>query len=97
MYGTVAKVRLKPGTDPDEILKIEDEFAARKVRGYIAEYVYQTDADPQVYYIVALFESEEAYRANADDPAQHQEYLKLRALLESDPEWNDGKVIYPVR
>ena len=31
--------------------------------------------------------------ANADNPAQHQWYLKLRDLLEADPEWTDGEYL----
>ena len=31
--------------------------------------------------------------ANADNPAQHEWYVKLRGLLESDPEWTDGEYL----
>ena len=34
------------------------------------------------------------YRANADSPEQDARYQKLRALLEDDPEWNDGEIVY---
>jgi hypothetical protein len=42
--------------------------------------------------MLAVFDTEENYRRNADDPDQHRQYLELRALLEADPEWNDGEV-----
>jgi len=32
------------------------------------------------------------YDANADDPKQHEMYLKYRALLEEEPEWHDGEI-----
>ena len=38
-----------------------------------------------------MFDDKESYTKNADDPAQHQDYLKMRALLEDDPEWTDGE------
>jgi hypothetical protein len=41
--------------------------------------------------LVVMFEDRESYHRNADDPAQHEEYLKMRALLEADPEWTDGE------
>ena len=44
--------------------------------------------------IVVVFENKEAYRANADSPEQDARYQKLRALLEDDPEWNDGEIVY---
>jgi hypothetical protein len=31
--------------------------------------------------------------ANANDPEQHQWYLKIRELLEADPEWEDGEFV----
>ncbi len=31
--------------------------------------------------------------ANADNSAQHEWYLKLRDLLEADPEWIDGEYL----
>ena len=39
---------------------------------------------------VAVFENAATFRANAEDLAQHQWYLKLRELLEEDPAWEDG-------
>ncbi len=41
--------------------------------------------------LVVMFDDKESYTKNADDPAQHQDYLKMRALLEDDPEWTDGE------
>jgi hypothetical protein len=42
---------------------------------------------------VAVFDSEESYAKNANDPAQDAWYRELRAMLEGDPEWNDGDVL----
>ena len=33
-------------------------------------------------------------RANADDPRMHERYLQYRELLEAEPEWHDGEIIY---
>jgi hypothetical protein len=38
-----------------------------------------------------LFEDEEAYSANAHDPATEEWYGRFRALLEDDPGWTDGE------
>lgn len=45
------------------------------------------------FWLVGVFESREAYRANAASPEQHQRFLQLRALLEADPEWHDGAIV----
>jgi quinol monooxygenase YgiN len=61
--------------------------------GQVAGYVYQTDADPGEFYLAAVFESKEAYWANASSPEQHERYLQLRALFSEDPEWHDGEIV----
>jgi hypothetical protein len=39
------------------------------------------------------FADKEAHLANAKHPEQHQSYLKMRELLEADPEWEDGEFV----
>jgi hypothetical protein len=39
-------------------------------------------------------ESKEADRANAESPEQHARYEEYRALLDADPEWHDGEIIF---
>jgi len=92
MYGTVARVRLLPGSLP-AMNTLFQEFEDQDVPGSIGEMMFRMDEDPDEYYLVAVFDSKEAYRANADDPAQHERYLAMRALLQSDPEWHDGEIV----
>lgn len=91
MYGTVARMQLKPGA-AEQMQQLHQEFAAAQVPGFVATYVYRTDADPDVQFIVVVFESKDAYWANARSPEQDARYQKLRALLTSDPEWHDGEI-----
>ena len=93
MYGTIARLRLKYGAEA-ELERLTAEFSTFNVPGYMGEYVYRMDADPRECYLAVLFESKDAYWANAQDPAQHQRYEQLRALLEADPEWHDGEIIH---
>lgn len=93
MYGTIARFRLKPGME-DRIETLAHEFEAAHVPGYVGEYVYRMDARPNEYCLVVIFESKEAYHANASNPAQDARYRKLRELLLEDPEWNDGEIVY---
>jgi quinol monooxygenase YgiN len=92
MYGTVAKFRVKPGVTTQDLTRMDEQYR-EIVPGYINTYVCQTDADPNVYYMVAIFESKEAYHANAQSPEQHERYLQFMALLDGEPEWNDGNII----
>ncbi len=98
MYGTVARLRIKPGME-EQLLEFDRQEQTLNIPGFIGEYVYRMDADPSVYYLAVVFESKEAYVANANSPEQDARYRQMRDLLESDPEWNDGEVVsaYPQR
>lgn len=93
MYGTVARMRVKPGAEQQLIEFAKDESAI-EIPGYIAQYVYRMVNDPQEYYLVVLFDSYESYTANADSPEQDARYRQFRALLASDPEWHDGEIVF---
>jgi quinol monooxygenase YgiN len=93
MYGTIARMRMKDGAR-DDLLALGERFRDLKVPGHVGEWIYQLDTDPNEFIMAVLFESRDAYRANAESPEQHQRYQQIRALLERDPEWSDGEVIY---
>jgi quinol monooxygenase YgiN len=90
MYGTIARVKIDPA-------RLEDLKAlGRRIGvapGQIARYVYQMDASPGEIYLVAVFESREAYWANARSPEQNQRFQEMRAFMLSDPEWHDGEIV----
>lgn len=92
MYGTVARMQIKPGAEA-QLMALSKDYSAATVPGYVGEYVYRMDSEPNTYYMAVMFDSQEAYRANAQDPAQHERFMKMRALLASDPEWHDGEII----
>jgi quinol monooxygenase YgiN len=96
MYGTVARMRIRE-MDADRLAEVMTELSAGgKIPGQIATYVYQMDKDSREFYLVAVFESKEAYFANANSPEQHQRFMKLMEILESEPEWHDGEIVYTV-
>ncbi|HEX6122958.1 MAG TPA: antibiotic biosynthesis monooxygenase [Ktedonobacterales bacterium] len=92
MYGTVALLRIKPGEE-QQLMEEMKTFERQQVPGFISSSVYRMDADPQSCYLAVLFESKEAYWANARSPEQDARYQKLRAHLAADPEWHDGEII----
>lgn len=95
MYGTVARMRVQQGK-LDELKRLGREISAQ-IPGFVWEHVYQMDADPNECILVVAFESREAYHRNAQSPEQAERYLKIRALLDADPQWHDGEIIdsYP--
>ena len=43
--------------------------------------------------LFVIFESKEAYVANANRPEQHESFLKMMEHLASEPTWNDGTYV----
>lgn len=90
MYGTIARITVDPANR--QALKTLADTMADPV-GQAARYVFQMDANPNELFLVAVFESKDAYWANAQSPEQNDRYLQLRALLTEDPQWHDGEII----
>lgn len=90
MYGTIARVQ----TSPDKVSELRALARSMDTApGQIGRYVFRMDADPGELWLVGIFESKDAYWANAHSPEQHQRFMDLRALLSSDPEWHDGEIV----
>jgi hypothetical protein len=89
MYGTIARLRIKPGVKED-FIKAMDSFGGAFIPGWVADYYFQMETDANEFYLVAIFKDKETYLANADSPEQHERYLVFRSFLESEPEWHDG-------
>ena len=93
LYGTVAKMHLKPGAEETIMQAMEDGSDAGR-EGHIATYVFKSDADPNVHFVTTIFESRAAYKKFADSPEQDKRFQQMRELLASDPEWHDGEVVH---
>ena len=93
MYGTVAHIIVKPGMEA-QFRQIANEIGMGRAPGQVAVYAFQMDRDSREYYLAAIFESREAYHANAASPEQHERFMKLMTVLEAEPEWNDGEVVH---
>ena len=91
MYGTVARMRVKPGMEQQLMAQVQTAIPG--MRGI---FIYRMDADPDEYYVAVLFESKEAYVANAKSSEQDARYQLMVAALESPPEWHDGEIVFPL-
>jgi quinol monooxygenase YgiN len=92
MYGTVARLRLKPNAG-EQLEGLMAEYESLAVPGHVATYLYRLDSDSDDHYLVVMFEDRESYRRNAEDPAQDERYRRMRDLLAEDPKWHDGEVV----
>ncbi len=92
MYGTIAHFRIKPGTR-DEFIKTMDSFGDAIIPGWVADYYFQMNNDPDEFFLVAVFQDRDTYEANADSAEQHERYLKYRSFLVDDPAGSDGRIV----
>jgi quinol monooxygenase YgiN len=93
MYGTIARLKVKP-ENHEAFKQMSEDMKAPP--GLVTNYVHQMDTDPNEFYLVVVFESKEAYLANAQSPEQHARYERFRAWLEADPEWHDGEIVFHI-
>jgi quinol monooxygenase YgiN len=92
MYGTVAKLCLKPGKL--EAFQRNMKRQSEEIAGAVAEYVYRMDDDPETLYLAVVFESKDAYFKNANSPEQNERYEEMMQWLTAEPEWHDGEVVF---
>jgi heme-degrading monooxygenase HmoA len=95
MYGTIARLRIKAGMEDQfrQLLQSQASvFESGQVPGFVTSYTYRMDADPNDFFIAAVFESREAYWENAQRPEQDARYRQWLLLLEGEPEWHDGEI-----
>jgi hypothetical protein len=95
MYGSVYRMKAIPGQEANIAAHFRRWERERRptVGGAVGGYLFRPRAGADELIGVAVFDSENSYRKNADDPKQDEWYQDLRQMLEADPEWNDGDVL----
>jgi quinol monooxygenase YgiN len=95
MFGTVAHMRPKPGSEQAllDFAKQWERERKPQVKGAVGGYLFRSEKNPGEYLMVAVFEDRGSYMANANDPEQDRWYRRMRELLVEDPTWEDGEVV----
>ena len=91
MFGTVARLQGLPGSEA--VLMAWNQALTSGIEGMIHSVVYRSVEEPDVFWLSVVFESEEAYRKNAESAEQHRRWGQMRSALATDIEWHDGHVI----
>ena len=94
MYGTIARMRVRPGSAQAVVDWAENE--GDQGAGFVRMHVYQMDGIADELWASVVFRDRASYRANAESPEQDARFRRLRALLVEDPEWHDGEIVYSV-
>ncbi len=92
MFGTIARYRVKPGHE-EALMKQMKGFEEEPPAGWLYHTVFKSTKDPNEIWMSVVFESEEAYRKNADSPDMDRDYREMLEHLQGEPEWHDGNVI----
>lgn len=90
MYGTVARMKVKPGMM--EAMLAWGEQLDRPDEGN-AMLLFRSDDDPNELFLVVAAPSRAAYRARSESPEMHEQFLEMMQFLAAEPEWHDGEVI----
>ena len=95
MYGTIARMKPKPGEESAvvELMREWSESRGKTIAGFKSSYLYRPVASPDELVLTVAFADRESYEQNADDPGQDEWYQRLRAVLQSDPDWEDGDIV----
>ena len=91
MYGTIFELNIKDGHHEALLKEINQD--KRFPKGMKAWFIMNPNEQKE-WIGVAIFESKEAYVANAESPEQHEQFLKLMEHLESEPSWTDGEFVF---
>ncbi len=94
MFGTIATLRPKAGQEAAVTEAIDAWWRVRsgKAEGTVCIHLYRGTAVGELVMAV-VFDTQEHYEANANDPEQDVWYRELVALLETEPQWADGEVL----
>lgn len=93
MYGTIARVKVRKDKIR-EFFALGKEWADREQKrafGYLGGELLWEDKEEGRACLIVHFSSRESYLQNANSTEQDAFYQRLRACLESDPEWIDGE------
>jgi quinol monooxygenase YgiN len=93
MYGSISRWRAKAGQQ-EALEQLIAEIMAELPQGSRGIWVYRSDLDPQEYWVAGNWDSKDAYTANSNAPVQDARYRRLRDLMEQDPEWHDGEIVF---
>jgi quinol monooxygenase YgiN len=97
MFGSIAKVKLKPGSFEKMFDLTKSNIEGRPVKGRVFNAVFRSQSDPDELWSVVGFENEAAYRANANNPQTSEVAEQLKQLMAAPPEWHDGEIVWDKR
>lgn len=96
MFGTVVLMRPKLGHEADVVEHFKQwwEHRSADVKGAVGCSIRRNANDSGELIGTISFGTREDYAINAEDPQQDDWYRQLVDLLQEEPRWIDGEVLY---
>jgi hypothetical protein len=92
MWAQLIKMRVKQGA-ADRLLEVnrqwEDQVGRGTDSGWLRSLIWRSATDPNEWYEVAYFESEEKARANERSPRHLELLSQMTPLIDGQPEYVD--------
>jgi antibiotic biosynthesis monooxygenase (ABM) superfamily enzyme len=98
MWAQIIKTRIKPGKET-ELALLEDQFKAAEQpgSGLMRSTTLRDQKDPNVLYMMVMFESEEKARIREQDPRRQEllapAFATMGQIFEGEPEFIDLDVV----
>ena len=96
MFVSISRYRARPGED-DAIVALHEDWQRRvpaAAPGFLSSELLRSAGDPQLFFDIVRFESEEAARAHSRDPEQRAWCRRLASLSEVEPDTLDCSVAW---
>ena len=91
MYGTIFNLKPKQGKK-DLLIDFFKQDQSRR-EGMVAWFVMNPDDVEGDLTGIAIFKDKESYKANAERPEQHKNFMEMMEYLDEEPSWNDGTFV----
>ena len=92
MFGTMARIKVKPGQE-QALRDMQTRWWRErkpKIKGPVTGYMCKpVGGPPDELLLFVVFDTKENYFATANDPEQNTWYQEFRSYMTADPVWTD--------
>ena len=94
MYGTLGRMKPKAGKRDELVALLNEPPTGDAAKGYRGAYLLKADEGDEVV-VAVMYEDKDAYFSMVHDPETDENFGKIAALLQGEPQWTDGEWLGP--
>ena len=89
MFGTVGRMKVKPGKT-DDLIRLMNNPEGANAKGFrFSSLLIAEEGNEAV--VTVIFDDKDSYFEMVHDPKTDENFGKIMALLEEEPSWTDGE------